>query len=118
MRVRASLVMVAVLMLLGAVAAAGPTTVVSRELLEAAAARGAARVVVQLTVPEGAAAAAIETAKQALWSDLAGTSYRVVRDLPGLPVVVLEASAETLGALAASRHVAHVSGDEVRRPQR
>ena len=107
----------AMLVLLGAAAAAGPTTVVSRELLEAAAARGAARVVVQLTVPEGAAAAAIETAKQALWSDLAGTRYRVVRDLPGFPVVVLEASVETLGALAASRHVAHVSGDQIRRPQ-
>jgi hypothetical protein len=32
-------------------------------------------------------------------------------------VVVLEASAETLSALGASRHVAHVSADEVRRPQ-
>ena len=108
---------VAMLVLLGAAASAGPTTVVSRELLEAAAARGAARVVVQLTVPEGAAVSAIETAKQALWSDLAGTRYRVVRDLPGLPVVVLEASVETLSALGASRHVAHVSADEVRRPQ-
>ena len=107
---------VAMLVLLGAAAAAGPTTVVSHELLEAAAARGTARVVVQLTVPEGAASAVIETAKQALWSDLAGTRYRVVRDLPGLPVVVLEASVETLGALGASRHVAHVSGDQVRRP--
>jgi hypothetical protein len=108
---------VVMLVLLGAAAPAGPTTAIAPELLKAAAARGAARVVVQLTVPEGAAAAAIEAAKQALWTDLGSTRYRVVRDLPGLPVVVLEASVEALGALAASRHVAHVAGDQVRRPQ-
>ena len=76
---------VVMLVLLGAAAPAGPTTAVSPELLEAAAARGAARVVVQLTVPEGAAAAAIEAAKQALWTDLgapATASYGISPDSP------------------------------------
>ena len=99
-------------------AAAGPASVaVSRELFDAAAARGAVRVVVQLKVPEGTDAAAIKAVEQALWSDLAGTTYRLVRELPGLPVVVLEASPEALGALAVSPHVTHVAEDKVRRPQ-
>jgi hypothetical protein len=117
MRVVAVMVAMAMLIAIGA-AAAGPASVaVSRELFDAAAARGAVRVVVQLKVPEGTDAAAIQAVERALWSDLAGTTYRVVRDLPGLPAVVLDASAETLGALAISRHVSHVSEDRVRRPQ-
>jgi hypothetical protein len=92
--------------------------VVSPELLEAAAARGSVRVIVKLKVPAGADTATIAAAKQGLWRDLAGTTYRVIRDLPGLPAVALEASPETLGALSVSRAVGHVSPDEVRRPQR
>jgi hypothetical protein len=107
----------AVLALIGGAAAGQAASVVSRELLEVAAARGTVRVVVQLAVPEGADASAIAAVKQSLWSDLSGTTYRVIRDLPGLPVVVLEASSEALGALAVSPRVAHVAGDEIRRPQ-
>jgi len=104
---------------LGGVAAGGPATaVISRELIETATARGSVRVVVQLKVTEGADAATISAVRQGLRTDLAGTTYRVVRELPGLPGVVLDASSETLGALAVSQAVAHVSPDEVRRPQR
>jgi hypothetical protein len=111
-------VMAAVLALGGDAAGARASTAISPGLFETAAARGSVRVVVQLKVTEGADAVAIEAAKQALWRDLAGTTYRVIRDLRGLAVVVLDASSAALGALAASGAVAHVSPDEVRRPQR
>ena len=105
--------------LIGGVPATGQTTaVVSRELLDLALARGSLRVVVQMKVDPWADALTIRTAKQALWVDLTGTTYRVVRDLPDFPAVVLEASPETLGALAASPRVAHVSEDLARLPQR
>ena len=105
--------------LLGAGPAAGQTTsAVSRELLDLARARGSLRVVVQLKTGTGADAVAIEAAKQALWIDLAGTSYRVIRDLPDFPAVALDASAEALTALAASPRVSHVSEDLARLPQR
>ena len=118
MRVSAGAIVIATLVSIGGAATAGASgVVVSRELLEAAAARGSARVVVHLAVSEAADAATIGAAKQALWTALAGTTYRVLRDLPGLPVVVLDASAETLGVLARSPSVVHVSEDEIRRPQ-
>jgi hypothetical protein len=116
--VNGAAVVVAVLALLGGTAGGLAGAVVSPELIEAAASRGSVRVVVQLEVPASADAAAIDAAKQALWSVLAGTSYRVVRDLPGLPTVVLDASSGALDALAISPTVAHVAADEVRRPQR
>lgn len=118
MRVSRAAVMAVLLALSGVATAGSATVVVSRELLEAAAARGSVRVIVQLKVPAGADAATIAAAKQGLWRDLEGTTYRVIRDLPGLPAVALEASPGTLGALALSPAVAHVSRDEVRRPQR
>ena len=118
MRVNGAAVVVAALVLLGAAAGGLAGAVVSLELIEAAASRGSVRVVVQLEVPPAADAAAIDAVKQALWSALAGTRYRVVRDLPGLPTVVLEASSRALDALATSPAVAHVAADEVRRPQR
>jgi len=111
-------VVVALLALLGVAAGVLAGAVVSPELIEAAASRGSVRVVVQLEVPASADAAAIDAVKQALWIALAGTSHRVVRDLPGLPTVVLDASSGALDALAASPTVAHVAADEVRRPQR
>ena len=118
MRVNGAAVVVAVLVLLGGAAGGLAGAVVSPELIEAAASRGSVRVVVKLEVPPAADAAAIDAAKQALWSALAGTTYRVVRDLPRHPTVVLDASSEALDALATSPTVAHVAPDEVRRPQR
>jgi hypothetical protein len=102
----------------GAAATAGPTSTVSRELLDTAIAHGTVRVIVMLKVPGGADPAAIWATKQALWIDLAGTDYRVLRDLPAFEAVVLEASPDTLRALGRSTHVEHVSEDSPRPPQR
>ena len=119
MRVSVGAVIVAMQILAGYGAAAGPSTgVVSPELFDTASARGAVRVLVQLKVVNGADPATIDAAKLALWSDLVGTTYRVVRDLAGFPVVAIEASPETLRALASSTHVEHVAADEIRRPLR
>jgi len=118
MRVNGAAVVMALLALLGVAAVGLAGAVVWPDLIEAAASRGSVRVVVMLEVPPAADASAIGAAKQALWSALAGTRYRVVRDLPGLPTVVLEASSRALDALATSPTVAHVAADEVRRPQR
>jgi hypothetical protein len=104
--------------LIGGAAAPEPTTVISRELLDAAVARGAVRVIVMLTVPDDADAAAIAATKQALWSDLAGTTYRVLRDLPAFAAVVLEASPDALRALGRSARVEHVAEENPRPPQR
>ena len=105
--------------LIGGAPAVGQTTgSVSQDLLDLARSRGSLRVLVQIKVGTGADTIAIGAAKQALWVDLAGTSYRVVRDLPDFPAVVLEASPGTLGALAASPRVNHVSEDLARLPQR
>jgi hypothetical protein len=108
-RVSAGAAVMVVLLALVGVAGGQGAAVISPELIEAAASRGSVRVVVQIEVYAGADAAAISAAKQALWGDLSGTTYRVVRDLPGLPTVVIDASSGTLGALAASPSVAHVA---------
>lgn len=104
--------------LIGAGATAGPTSTVSRELLDTAITRGTVRVIVMLKVPGGADPAAIAATKQALWIDLAGTDYRVLRDLPAFEAVVLEASPGTLRVLGTSAHVEHVSEDSPRPPRR
>ena len=104
--------------LIGAGATAGPTSTVSRELLDTAITRGTVRVIVMLKVPVGADPAGIAATKQALWIDLAGTDYRVLRDLPAFEAVVLEASPGTLRVLGTSAHVEHVSEDSPRPPRR
>jgi hypothetical protein len=113
-----ALLLGAFLGLIGGAPAAEPTTVISRELLDAAIARGAVRVIVMLTVPDGADAAAIAATKEALWSDLAGTTYHVLRDLPAFAAVVLEASPDTLRALGRSARAEHVAEERPRPPQR
>jgi hypothetical protein len=90
---------------------------VPQDLIEKATAAGAIRVLVQLKV-DGTDAAAIETVKQAVLGEVSGTRYRVARQLPGLPALALEASADTLRALAASPRVERVTEDLPRRPQR
>jgi hypothetical protein len=90
--------------------------VVSPELLQRAVESGSVRLIVRLKVDQGADAQTIETAKQALLSELTGTRYRVARDLVGLPTLALEASAETVRILAASPRVEHVTEDRPRRP--
>jgi hypothetical protein len=118
MRVTAGVaVMVGLLWVIGVAAGQG-IAVVSPQLIEAAAARGSVRVMVQLKVSSGADAAEIAGAKQRLRSDLSGATYQILRDFPGLPAMVLDASSGALDALVASPAVARVTADEVRRPQR
>jgi hypothetical protein len=99
----------------GAVAAA--TNGVPPELIEKATATGAIRVLVQLKV-DATDAASIETVKQAVLGEVSGTRYRIARQLPGLPAIAIEASADTLRALASSPRVERVTEDLPRRPQR
>jgi hypothetical protein len=101
-----------------AASAARSAAAVSAELLEKATVQGSVRLIVHLKVREGAGAAAIESAKHALLAELAATRHRVSRDLVGLPALTLEASADTLRALAASSRVERVTEDAPRRPQR
>jgi hypothetical protein len=86
--------------------------------MDKATAQGSVRLIVRLKVDQGAGAAAIESAKQALLAELVGMRYRVTRHLAGLPALAIEASGETLRALAASPRVERVTEDEPRRPQR
>jgi hypothetical protein len=103
------------LLVIAAVAAA--TNGVPDELIQKATAAGAIRVLVQLKV-DATDAAAIETVKQAVLGEVSGTRYRIARQLPGLPALALEASADTLRALASSPRVERVTEDLPRRPQR
>jgi hypothetical protein len=91
---------------------------VSAALVEKATDQGSVRLIIQVKVAEGAGAAAIESAKRALLAELSGTRYRVARDLVELPALGIEASADTLRALAASARVERLTEDEPRRPQR
>jgi hypothetical protein len=84
-RVTAGAAVMVVLLALVGVAGGQGTAVISAELIEAAASRGSVRVVVRIEVSAGADAAAIGAAKQTLWGDLSGTTYRIVRDPPGAP---------------------------------
>lgn len=88
------------------------------ELLARAVAEGAVRVIVQLQVAPDAAETAIESAKQAMLAAIAATPHAVVRELPGLPLLVLEASPETLQILARSQGVRRVDEDALDRPLR
>src|SRR5262245_57444817 len=101
-RVSAGAAVLVGLLALASVAGGQGSAVVSPKLVETATARGSVRLVVQLKVTAGADAAEITAAKQRLRTDLAGASYRILRDLPGLPTVVLEASPGALAALAGS----------------
>ena len=103
----------------GACAGAGATSaVIQPELLAEARARGVARSIVELRVPAAAGEAAIEVVKRRLLARIVGTRHQVLRDLPGFPMLVLEASEATLQELAASPDVLRVNADAIDRPQR
>lgn len=97
--------------------AAGPA--VPPELLERASAEGAVRVIVGFRLPSGVApdAQAIAAARETVLRQVAGTRYRMVRAYETIPFVALEASPETLRALAASPDVSSVQEDALARPQ-
>jgi hypothetical protein len=98
------------------VAAQGPARV-APELLEKARQAGAVRIIVQLQVDRGASGPAIEAVKSALRGELTGTSYRVVRELEGLPLLAIDASYDTLRVLDQSARVLRVEEDQLARPQ-
>jgi hypothetical protein len=103
----------------GACAGAGATSaVIPAALLAEARTHGVARCIVELRVPAGAGEAAIEIVKRRLLARLTGTRHQVLRDLPGFPMLVLEASEPTLQALAVSPDVLRVSAERIDRPQR
>lgn len=99
----------------GAAATSAP---IEPELFTEARARGSARSIVELRVPAGAGEAAIEVIKRRLLTRIAGTRHQVLRDLPGFPMLVLDASEATLHELAASPDVRRVTGETIDRPQR
>lgn len=109
----------ALALVVGACAGAGATsTVIAPGLLTEARTRGLARSIVELRVPAAASEAAIDVIKRRLLARIAGTRHRVIRELPGFPMLVLEASEATLQELAASPDVLRVSGETIDRPQR
>jgi hypothetical protein len=89
----------------GAAFAQGP---VAPDLLDKALRQGSVLVIVTLRVPSGAPPATIETAKLSLRGEIASTRHRVVRELAGLPQIVLEASDDTLRVLNASATVLRI----------
>ena len=111
---------IATVFLLTASACAGTSggAVVAPELLAEARARGSTRAIVEVRVPAGATEAAIESVKRRVLSRIAPTAHKVLRDLPGFPMLVLEASEATLDELARSSDVVRVSAESLHRPQR
>jgi hypothetical protein len=104
---------------IGACAGASATSaVISPELLTEARTRGVARSIVELRVPAGAGEAAIAVTKRRVLARIAGTRHQVLRDLPGFPMLVLDASEATLQVLAHSPDVLRVNGERIDRPQR
>lgn len=98
--------------------AAATSATIPPELFKEARARGFARSIVELRVPENAGETAIEEVKRRLLTGIVGTRHRVLRDLPGFPMLVLDASEATLHELAASPDVRRVTGEAIDRPQR
>lgn len=97
---------------------AAPSASIPASLLAEARARGTARGIVEMRVPAGATDAEIESVKRRVLTRIARTKHQVLRDLPGFPMLVLEASEATLRELATSPDVLRVSADAVDRPQR
>lgn len=99
-------------------ACAAASTVIAPELLAEARTRGTVRIIVELRVPAGAGEAVIEGVKRRLLARLAVTRHQVLRALPGLPMLVLDASEATLQELAGSPDVLRVTAESIDRPQR
>ena len=98
-------------------ASASAEPLVSTDLFEKARASGSVRVIVQIRIAEGVGRVATDSTKHALLAELTGTRYRVVRELPALNAIAIEASPETLRMLGASPRVERVVEDRLLRPQ-
>jgi hypothetical protein len=90
----------------------------TQQLLEKARSHGTVLVIVTLRVATGATPETLESAKESVLAEVAPTRHRVVRTLPTLPQLVLEASEETLRVLSASPGVARIDESTLRRPLR
>jgi hypothetical protein len=99
-------------------AGAAASATIPPALLAEARARGMARSIVEMRVPPGATEADIEFVKRRVLAGIAPTKHQVLRDLPGFPMLVLEASEATLQVLAASPDVLRVNAETIDRPQR
>jgi hypothetical protein len=99
-------------------AAASPGPAVSADLLAKARSQGTVLVIVTLRAPAGAPAATIQAVKQSVITEIASTRHRVVRELAGLPQIVVEASEDTLRVLDASPNVLRVDESMPNRPSR
>jgi hypothetical protein len=91
----------------------GPA-LISPDLLILATTHGAVRVLIHLEVP---ADVGTESVKRSVLAAIAHTRHRVLRALPGLPLLAVEASLETLGALASAPGVQRVEEDSLSRLQ-
>jgi hypothetical protein len=91
---------------------------VTPELLDKARVQGAVLVIVTLRVPAGASRDTVATVKQTLVAEIASTRHRIVRELVGLPQIVLEASDDTLRILGASSNVLRIEESVPRPPIR
>jgi hypothetical protein len=110
--------LVVALMAAACVGAAATSATIAPALLAEARARGTARSIVEMRVPAGATEAEIESVKRRVLARIARTKHEVLRDLPGFPMLVLEASVATLQELAVSPDVLRVHADAIDRPQR
>ena len=89
-------------------AASSQGPAVTADLLAKARSQGAVLVIVTLRVPAGAPAATVQAIKQSVVTEIGATRHRVVRELRGLPQIVLEASEDTLRVLGASANVLQI----------
>jgi hypothetical protein len=118
---RAALSRTALVLGLTACASAGAgatSATIDPALLSEARAQGTARSIVEMRVPAGASEADIESVKRRVLAHIAPTKHQVLRELPGFPMLVLEASEATLQKLAASPDVVRVNAETIERPQR
>ena len=107
------------LLAIGPCAGADATSaVIPPELLAEARARGSVRTIVELRMPADAGEGAIDLMKRRVLGRIARTRHQVLRDLPGVPMFVLDASERTLEELAHSPDVIRVSGETIDRPRR
>jgi hypothetical protein len=91
--------------------AASSGVALAPELVAKARAQGGVSVIVGLRVPEGAGAAVIAAAQDALAAELASVPHRIGRRYSTIPFMSLVASEEALRVLAASPNVVSISED-------
>ena len=89
------------------------------DLIAKAVCQGPLRVIVQLKIdpPGPPSPEAIAEAQDRVLQELTGTSHRVLRRVTTTPFMGMETSADALGRLGASAHVAGVREGRPRKPR-